>query len=98
MATLRAIYMDLATEKEKVLSAKQLSEEEFSVHAGVDEQSQLLFLKTRVCACRLPIGSIADWSEFCRPGTDRKGRGMARLHEQAVEKRQSDWLIRNKIE
>lgn len=31
--------------KEKVLSAKQLAEEGFSVHAGVDEQSQLLFLK-----------------------------------------------------
>lgn len=99
MATLRAIYMDLATElgdqgfrwiflvhnhgapnnhkalnqasdyfrdiyggtmvhlfglkpvflccgsKEKALSPQQLAEEGFSVHAGVDEQSQLLFLK-----------------------------------------------------
>ena|ERR1700756_785809 len=99
MATLRAIYMDLATElgdqgfrwiflvhnhgapnnhkalnqasdyfhdvyggtmvhlfglkpvflccgsKGKVLSGKQLAEEGFSVHAGADEQSQLLFLK-----------------------------------------------------
>jgi len=31
--------------KEKVLSAKQLAEEGFSVHAGADEQSQLLFLR-----------------------------------------------------
>src|SRR5215467_1338603 len=31
--------------KEKALSAKQLAEEGFSVHAGVDEQSQLLFLR-----------------------------------------------------
>jgi creatinine amidohydrolase len=31
--------------KETVLSAKQLAEEGFSVHAGADEQSQLLFLR-----------------------------------------------------
>src|ERR1700747_66907 len=31
--------------KGKVLSGKQLAEEGFSVHAGADEQSQLLFLK-----------------------------------------------------
>jgi hypothetical protein len=31
--------------KEKVLSAEQLAEEGFSVHAGADEQSQLLFLR-----------------------------------------------------
>lgn len=99
MATLRAIYMDLATElgeqgfrwiflvhnhgapnhhkaltqasdyfhdvyggtmvdlfglepifrccgsKEKVMSAKQLAEDGFSIHAGADEQSEILFLK-----------------------------------------------------
>ncbi len=51
--------------KEKVLSAKQLAEEGFSVHAGADD-------------------SIADRSEFCRPGTDRKGRRMARLLRRAT--------------
>jgi hypothetical protein len=38
--------------KEKVLSAKQLAEEGFSVHAGADEQSQLPFLRPEF----VPVG------------------------------------------
>ena len=41
---LKPVFMCCGS-KEKVLSAKQLAEEGFSVHAGADEQSQLLFLR-----------------------------------------------------
>jgi len=52
--------------KEKVLSAKQLAEEGFSVHAGADEQSQILFLRpdlvpaSYLSAPSLTAGNFAD--------------------------------------
>jgi creatinine amidohydrolase len=211
MATLRAIYMDLATElgdqgfrwiflvhnhgapnnhkalnqasdyfhdvyggtmvhlfglkpvflccgsKGKVLSGKQLVEEGFSVHAGADEQSQLLFLKPEFvpagyqAAPSLTGANFADlvriakaegWpgyfgaprlataamgaQEFALSsqnvnamalqildGLDPKkiprytdemdplnvvGENKELQHEQAVEKRELDWLRTNKIQ
>jgi hypothetical protein len=41
--------------KEKVLSAKQLGEEGFSVQVGADEQSQLLFLRPEL----VPLGYLS---------------------------------------
>ena len=211
MATLRAIYMDLATElgdqgfrwiflvhnhgaqnnhkalnqasdyfhdvyggtmvhlfglkpvflccrsKEKLLSAKQLAEEGFSVHAGADEQSQLLFLRPEFVppdyrsAPSLTGANFADLVRIARaerwPGyfgaprlataamgaqefalssqnvnaialqildglDSRKipryademdplnvvGENAELQHEQAVEKRELDWLKTNKIQ
>jgi creatinine amidohydrolase/Fe(II)-dependent formamide hydrolase-like protein len=211
MATLRAIYMDLATElgdqgfrwiflvhnhgapnnhkalnqasdyfhdvyggtmvhlfglkpvflccgsKEKMLSAKQLAEEGFSVHAGADEQSQLLFLRPEfvpagyrsapsltganfadlvriaksegwpgyfgaprlataamgaqefalssqnVNAMTLQIldgldfGKIPRYADEMDP-LDVVGENAELQHEQAVEKRELDWLKTNKIQ
>src|SRR5262249_7143124 len=143
--------------KEKVLSAKQLAEEGFSVHAGADEQSQLLFLKPEFVpegyrsAPSLTGANFADlvriaqgqgWpgyfgaprfataamgaQEFTRSSQNLNAMALKILdgldfrkiprytdemdplnvageaaeleHERAIEKRQLDWLRKNKIE
>ena len=143
--------------KEKMLSAKQLAEEGFSVHAGADEQSQLLFLRPEFVpagyrsAPSLTGANFADLVRIAKaegwPGyfgaprlataamgaqefalssqsvnamalqildglDSRKipryademdplnvvGENAELQHEQAVEKRESDWLKTNKIQ
>ena len=143
--------------KEKMLSAKQLAEEGFSVHAGSDEQSQLLFLRPEFVpagyrsapsltgakfADLVRIAKAEGWpgyfgaprlataamgaQEFALSsqsinamalqildGLDSRkipryademdplnvvGENAELQHEQAVEKRESDWLKTNKIQ
>ena len=203
MATLRAIYMDLATElgeqgfrwiflvhchgapnhhkaltqasdyfhdvyggimvdlfaldpifnccesKEKVLSAKQLAEDGYSIHAGADEQSAILFLKPELVpesyksapsltgtnfAELVGIARAEGWPgyfgaprlataamgalEFTRSSenlnaialqilsgldprkisrwTDKEDADLK--YDEAIEKRELDWLKKNKIE
>jgi len=143
--------------KDKALSAKQLEEEGFSVHAGVDEQSQLLFLRPEFVpagyrsAPSLTGANFADLVRIAKaegwPGyfgaprlatagmgaqefalssqnvnamalqildgleyrkipryademdpLDVVGESAELQHEQAVEKRESDWLKTNKIQ
>jgi creatinine amidohydrolase/Fe(II)-dependent formamide hydrolase-like protein len=143
--------------KEKVLSAKQLAEEGFSVHAGADEQSQLLFIRPEFVpaeyrtAPSLTGANFADLVRIAKSEGWRGYFGAPRLataamgaqefalssqnvnamalqildgldprkipryademdplnvvgedaevqHEQAVEKRELDWLKTNKIQ
>ena len=143
--------------KDKVLSAKQLAEAGFSVHAGVDEQSQLLFLRPELVpesyrsAPSLTGTNFADMVRIAQregwPGyfgaprlataalgaiefklssqnlntvalqildgldptkiprfademdpLNVMGEAAELAHEQAIEKRELDWLKRNKIE
>ena len=153
---LKPVFLCCGT-KDKLLSTKQLAKEGFSVHAGADEQSQLLFLRPEFVpasyrsAPSLTGETFADlarmakakgWPgyfgapqlataamgelEFTRSsqnlnavalqildGLDSRkipryademdplnvaGEATELKHEQTIEKRELDWLIRNKIQ
>jgi len=153
---LKPVFLCCGT-KDKLLSTKQLAEEGFSVHAGADEHSQLLFLRPEFVpasyrsAPSLTGETFADlarmakakgWPgyfgapqlataamgalEFTRSsqnlnavalqildGLDSRkipryademdplnvaGEATELKHEQTIEKRELDWLIRNKIQ
>lgn len=135
--------------KEKVLSAKQLAEDGFSIHAGADEQSAILFLKPELVpegyksAPSLTGTNFGDlvniakregWPgyfgaprfataalgamEFARSSENLNATALKILdgmdprkiarwadqvgtelkYDEAIEKRESDWLKKNKIE
>jgi len=153
---LKPVFLCCGT-REKTLSAKELAEDGFPVHAGVDEQSQLLFLRPEFVPASYrsaPSLTGADFDDLVRiakaegwPGyfgaprlataamgaqefalsshmlnqmalqildgldfrkipkyademaaLDVVGENAELRHEQAVEKRQLDWLKTNKIQ